>query len=264
MKAITILAIISATSLTFAASSDGDSRTAVERLEAYKVGQCKIAANAGGLVEKPGSRKGKLVFFNAQNTLADTELAEVAALFEEMTHVPIDILACKPTSDYVTELHRTKAALAAFVVEETNTPSSLIALNDGWAIVNVAKLKDNLPQGPMQKPLLNARFRKELAKTFAVLSGASLSQFPDNIMTSTKPTDLDAFQEFIPGDLLGRMMSHYRKIGVTPAMFATYRTACRQGWAPAPTNDVQKAIWDKVHAVPAAPMKIEFDPKKGR
>ena len=52
--------------------------------------------------------------------------------------------------------------------------------------------------------------------------------------------------------------------GVTPARKGIYEAACQQGWAPAPTNDIQKAIWDKVHAVPATPMKIEFDPKKGR
>ena len=55
-----------------------------------------------------------------------------------------------------------------------------------------------------------------------------------------------------------------RAYGVTPGNIETYETACCQGWAPTPTNDLQKAIWDKVHAIPATPMKIEFDPKKGR
>ena len=44
----------------------------------------------------------------------------------------------------------------------------------------------------------------------------------------------------------------------------TYAAACRMGWAPPPTNDIQRVIWDKVHAVPAKPMKIEFDPKTGK
>jgi hypothetical protein len=43
-----------------------------------------------------------------------------------------------------------------------------------------------------------------------------------------------------------------------------YKLACEEGWAPAPTNEYQKAIWDETHAIPANPMKIEFDPKKGR
>ena len=44
----------------------------------------------------------------------------------------------------------------------------------------------------------------------------------------------------------------------------TYKDACEAGWASKPTNIWQKAIWDKVHTTPKNPMKIEFDPKKGR
>ena len=44
-------------------------------------------------------------------------------------------------------------------------------------------------------------------------------------------------------------------------MVATYKRACREGWAPTPTNDVQRAIWEKVHAIPDKPLTIEFDPK---
>ena len=44
---------------------------------------------------------------------------------------------------------------------------------------------------------------------------------------------------------------------------STYKKACQEGWVSAPTNDIQKAIWDKVHAAPKNPMKIEFDSKKG-
>ena len=54
------------------------------------------------------------------------------------------------------------------------------------------------------------------------------------------------------------------EIGFSPAAVATYLTACSEGWAPAPTNDVQKAIWEKVHAIPKQPIKIDFDPKKGK
>lgn len=54
------------------------------------------------------------------------------------------------------------------------------------------------------------------------------------------------------------------QIGIQASRPVVYSLACRQGWAPAPTNAIQKAIWDKVHAAPKNPMKIEFDPKKGR
>jgi hypothetical protein len=35
-------------------------------------------------------------------------------------------------------------------------------------------------------------------------------------------------------------------MGIKPARMTTYRKACEEGWAPMPTNSVQKAIWDEV------------------
>lgn len=34
--------------------------------------------------------------------------------------------------------------------------------------------------------------------------------------------------------------------GFSPDVIATYETACREGWAPAPTNDAQRTIWAKM------------------
>ena len=47
-------------------------------------------------------------------------------------------------------------------------------------------------------------------------------------------------------------------LGVRPAIYDTYDRACQEGWAPAPTNDVQKAIWDEVHEMPTEPIKIKY------
>ena len=92
---------------------------------------------------------------------------------------------------------------------------------------------------------------------------------PDGYTCVMKPVrnmaELDAMpNKFIHPATFFKARPYFDMCGVTPARKGTYESACQQGWAPAPTNDVQKAIWDKVHAVPATPMKIEFDPKKGR
>ena len=87
------------------------------------------------------------------------------------------------------------------------------------------------------------------------------------VMSPVKtPEDLDAVKiEFpMPLPLLGAIGNHMVKAGMEATVTAYYRQACTEGWAPAPTNEVQKAIWDKAHAVPAKPMKIEFDPKTGK
>ena len=63
---------------------------------------------------------------------------------------------------------------------------------------------------------------------------------------------------------MAKMQKMWNRFGVSKERRVPYRVACQQGWAPAPTNDYQKAVWEEVHAVPSDPMKIEFDPKKGR
>ena len=55
------------------------------------------------------------------------------------------------------------------------------------------------------------------------------------------------------------------RVGFAPAMVATYRTACNEGWAPPPSNDVQRAIWARYLSEkergPTNPIRI-LPPKK--
>ena len=49
------------------------------------------------------------------------------------------------------------------------------------------------------------------------------------------------------------MLRHGSKpLNVPPLRKAQYIVAAREGWAPAPTNDIQKAVWDRVMADMAA------------
>ena len=54
------------------------------------------------------------------------------------------------------------------------------------------------------------------------------------------------------------MAARLPELGVTPWKETTYKRACEEGWAPAPTNEYQKAVWDKVHAIPDQPLKIKY------
>ena len=45
-----------------------------------------------------------------------------------------------------------------------------------------------------------------------------------------------------------KMIDEAHRRGVRSVRLASYRQACREGWAPAPTNDVQRAIFEQVKA----------------
>lgn len=129
------------------------------------------------------------------------------------------------------------------------------------ALVNMTVLSKNVSSGVRQD-----RIEKLTWRAIGHLVGCGA---PDGYTCVMKPlsnmAELDAMpNKFIHPASFFKARPYFDMCGVTPARKGTYESACQQGWAPAPTNDIQKAIWDKVHAVPATPMKIEFDPKKGR
>lgn len=80
-----------------------------------------------------------------------------------------------------------------------------------------------------------------------------------------KVADLEVLpNEHIPVDVTIRMNQHTEKFGIPPAIMKPYKIACQEGWAPQPTNDIQRTIWNQAHQVPDKPITIEFDPKKDK
>ena len=57
-------------------------------------------------------------------------------------------------------------------------------------------------------------------------------------------------------------MENLKSLGVTPMEVTTCRQVCRLGWAPAPANEYQKAVWEELHAIPTEPIKIKPEEKK--
>ena len=108
------------------------------------------------------------------------------------------------------------------------------------------------------------RAKLEFLRLVCYAFGVGGSQFGGNLLSATTVSELDDMQLFLPVDVFSKIDASAEKRGLRPEIVAEYYEACEQGWAPPPTNDVQKAIWEATHTVPATPMKIEYDPKKGR
>ena len=70
-------------------------------------------------------------------------------------------------------------------------------------------------------------------------------------------SDLDSITfPVISPEAMSKIMGVCTKRGIEPIVDGTYKDACEAGWAPMPTNDVQRSIWQKVHEMPAEPLKI--------
>ena len=142
----------------------------------------------------------------------------------------------------------------------------LAAVEDRWAVVNVRKRAEGFGSEEAKNKFMPGRSQKEVLRALAAVGGGLTSRYPNNIMGIAKLADLDICPVVLPGDTMNAVRRHLEKDGVMPAVKSTYRQACLEGWASAPTNEIQKAIWDQVHSIPDKPIKIEFDPatQKGK
>ena len=217
----------------------------------------------GGLVVRPDSGRGRIAVVDA-GTDRGEEIARTVAAFAKEIKIHIEVTAGeRPALGTASALRaKTGAEAVLFVTDDAGLPALLSAPEDRWVIVNVARLAD----GAATPETVGRRVRCEVARGLALLSGAAASMFPNSLMSAvTGPKDLDTVSDEIPpAEVFARMPGYLKGFGITPTVAIPYRTACEEGWAPAPTNDAQRAIWEKVHAIPANPMRIEFDPKRGR
>ena len=220
---------------------------------------------SGGTVRKANSAKGKVLVINAQDKVSHSDLNSVLKHIDETIHPQLeykeskDIKVVNPKKD----IARLGGKVGLVVADVADNPALVVAPEEGWAVVNVRPLMADNPS----VSILASRVRKEILRGFALAGGCSFMARGQIVVREGihTPKDLDAVTlEEYGVDVqmaLARLLPSY---GVIPYTQTTYRKAVQQGWALAPTNDIQKAIWDKVHAAPKNPMKIEFDPKKGR
>lgn len=217
----------------------------------------------GGQVRKPGSARGAVAFLNAQKRIPSAEIHKAVNTIDERVHVvckyaDVDAVNVANPRD---EIARLDCALGVAVVDDAKLPALLVAPEDGWAVVNVAPLAESADAAKSA-----SRVRKEVMRAFALAGGCSFMCRGAEVLRETaRPVELDdiRFEEY-GIDALNHLTLSLPTRGVTPWHQTTYRKACKEGWAANPTNDVQKAIWDKVHALPSDPIKIKYDPKRDK
>ena len=216
-----------------------------------------LMKKVGGIVPRPGTQKGEIFYIDCQTRAPKAWIDESIAYFVEETKFKISYK--KGSFDFVAPQISGNATL--FIVDDPKLPAILVAPENRWALVNISVVAEE-----RRPAFFEARVKKQLSRGFAYLCGAANSQFPMALTRGiTKQADLDVNMDYrLPVDIFQRIRTYMEPLGVKPQISVIYRKAVQEGWAPAPTNEYQKAVWDKVHALPKNPMKIEFDPKKGK
>ncbi|MBR1921832.1 MAG: hypothetical protein IJ829_07530, partial [Kiritimatiellae bacterium] len=148
------------------------------------------------------------------------------------------------------------------VVEDGALRGLTVCPEERVAVVNAARYAD----GGDDPLAAEVRVHKELWRALGFVAGIGYAPFANDVrqpVFSTRELDGLEYQVMQPMNFQ-KMYASLAKLGVTRGRRVPYRLAVQEGWAPPPTNDYQRAVWDDVRAVPKAPMKIEFDPKRDK
>lgn len=222
----------------------------------------------GGIVD--GLIPGKDIrIVNAQTSVAEAEIADVVKTMRNTLRVQIETVPgakdekC-PFAIAERAFDGGNTAGVVALVESEKFPRLVIRPEDHIAIVNVLELKKDSPDAAK----LALRVRKEMWRGFGYALGAANSGYQPCVMRDVKSlADLDEKPiAILSPEPLMRIDPTLRQLGLAQLRHATYKRACEEGWAPAPTNDWQKAVWEKVKAeqseAPTKGIKIKYDKNK--
>ena len=224
-----------------------DQLTEAERIERHRILQYR---HTGGFITRRETNPGMFAFVNAQKAVDARVFSDDVV---EMCRIcKIDYLLTNRAESVtmataIDVLKETRANAALFVVDDAAVPTAiLVAPESRWGIVNVAALKADGPGAEV----LERRLRREIWRGFSIVAGSYTTETPHCVLAPVASLrDLDNLDgnTFSP-EPLSRMERNLRRLGIKPYYRCSYKAAVKQGWAPAPTNEVQKAIWDAVKA----------------
>jgi predicted Zn-dependent protease len=208
----------------------------------------KALMESGGPILMP-ERGPYILLLNAQNKIDANVFDEEVAHAKRVFKYPFHSSATTNQWRQVAKDELTKGASVVVVVAEMECDSSLVVLpSEQIAIVNINGLKDE------KESVFNNRFHKELLRGIAYALGVGNTSNPICILKPVKSLEeLDALQGNQLGpDALSAAMRVAKARGMSMMRMISYKAAVYQGWAPPPTNDYQKAVWDRVMAEKAS------------
>ena len=220
----------------------------------------EIERNLGGRVTPPSNGKSVLIWDTTGK--AQSAIEAFRRYDDKILHLPISIKSGAAPRDLTCyqaakSARSTQMPCVIYIFHTEGVPSLTIYPEEAIACVNVAAIR-----APSDH-LTEERLRKEIFRAFALaLGGYTMPQMPCVLEPVYSPEALDAVRSktLAPVRFNGIIKSA-NLLDIPILRSAPYAIAVRQGWAPAPTNDIQKAIWDKAHAEkergPSNPIQIK-------
>lgn len=252
---LALAALVLATSLHAADTPDSG--------KIYPVPPDKMAefiAKTGGMIDPPSGGKA-LVLLDARekdsSTLSNLLYAAELRLLISCEEKDIKLSATDDPVKIAFDTLKSGAGAVVLFYERAGSPTLTCFPEDAVALVNLQ---------PFQNPEYNT-YRKRLVKEFwrsvaLVLGGyGNQMQMGSALQAAFSVKDLDD----IPGVSLSPLQINAiqnakGKLKIFGKHSVPYSRACREGWAPAPTNEVQRALYNRFND-PTSRFKRDFKPK---
>lgn len=238
--------------------------TPEQREEYQKTLRDRRMKRTGGMIRDTRKMKGSIVFLNLQKMVAQDEIKDIPTRLQDLFRCNVEFKTETGSIGFngiAPAIRPYQGSLVVMLTEDADLPSLLVAPEGKWAVVNVRPLADE------NVKVFSNRVRREMMRAFGFVAAADTT-VKGSVLNAVQ--SLDDLDELV-GEALGQeaimiINQHLEDIGIVGYTDTTYLNACEEGWAPAPTNEIQKAIWDKVHSIPDKPLKIQFDPasQKGK
>jgi len=209
--------------------------------------QERMLTATGGLLTSHG-QGGALLLLDMTGGRAGGTVAETAKLLGDVLKLKVRAEAGKPpkggdpSAAIRAALGAGDAAAVVAVIAGKDRPAMLVAPEDRWAALNASRILDAGGEA------CDVRLRKGIWRAAGLMMGAGNTGTPQcPFRPVLSPDDLDAFSGFqLAPATLAAVSAYAKAAGLAQSRQTTYRKACEEGWAPAPTNRYQQAIWDEV------------------
>lgn len=208
----------------------------------------------GGLIKRIGTGEGHISLISVNNAVSEDMLKELASRYGEQLRM--DITVSTRDSISIADAHaavtESGGAIAIIFVKDASLPIFMMNADSRWGIVNVENFGEKLDE----------RLAKMTARAIPDVSGVGKQLFStSNFKPIITVEDIDSLTaEDISRVVAMGVQEHLAPLGVKPYKLNTYQKACEEGWAPAPANKYQQAIWDRIkteqNEKPSNPIRI--------
>lgn len=215
-------------------------------MEEARRAHAESLARVGGYVQRPAAGP-EVLFVNEQRAVPQDAVREVCGALA--AHVRVkwrcldDAAVPSPSVLHTNWTADAETACAISVCDIPDFPEVCVFPGRRSALVNVRPLSFDRPS----EEVLRERFRKCLCRAFGFAFGAGVShQYP---VSALAPVDGVMGLDRAPCrgfgmDSMQTIQKTMERWGMPNMKKTSYKRACEEGWAPPPTNDVQRALWE--------------------